>query len=354
VVALAAVAGCGGRAEPAVIGYGFEITGTPSVAVARDELAARRSGPGIRVVFDSVASGERPDIEIERAQRLAAEPGLVGVVGHAGSRASLAAAPVYNEAGIPHIVPTGTSRQLRDAGPWTFALAPNDSVEGEFIAEFVTRRLGARRVTIFYTNDEYGEGLRDGVDAGLARLGATVVDRVPFAYPGDLAARIDASLRRGIPDVVVAAMRWRATGRLTRLVTERVPGIRVVAGDGAMVLPRLADSAGPAADALFIVDFWVPDSSRASRAFVERFRRVAGVEPRGSHAMSHDALMLLAHAAREVGPDRGEIRRYLMSLGGSRPPYPGVTGPISFRPDRRPNLVMTRLVSGEPERVEAP
>jgi branched-chain amino acid transport system substrate-binding protein len=354
VTALAAA--CGGAQRPAVIGYAFQTSGAPNVAVARDEVASwPPGGRTVLFVFDSVAAGEPADVEIERAQRLVAVPGIVGVVGHAGSRGTLAGAPVYNEAGVPHVAPTSTSLLLRRAGPWTFSLAPDDSTEGAFIAEFVVASLGARAVSVFYANDEYGEGLRDGVRAHLLPRGVTLLNEVSFGPRSDVAPLVDAALRRGRPDAVISAGRWAETAALARQMAVRVPGIRVVAGDGAMFLPRLADSAGPAAAALYVVDFWVPDpADSASRAFVDRYRRVTGADPLGPQAMSHDALMLLARAVRDVGADRGAVRRYLESLGRERPPYPGITGPISFGPGRRTNLVMTRLVDGHPERVAWP
>lgn len=348
-------AACQGGSGPAVIGYAFETSGGPSVAVAREAVAPwSPAAPGIAFIFDSVQGGEPADIEIERAQRFVAIPGLVGVVGHAGSRGSLAAAPIYNEAEVPHIVPTGTSRLLRNAGPWTFALPPDDSIEGNFIAAFVVDVLGARRISVFYANDEYGVGMLEGVRAGLARRGAMVMDQVPFGPGSDVTVLVEASLARGRPDAVVSAGRWAETAALTRLMAAHVPGVRVVAGDGAMYLPRLADAVGPAADALYVVDFWVPNGTPESRDFVERFRRLAGFEPVGVHAMSHDALMLLAHAVREVGPRREAIRDYLRSLGRERPAYQGITGPISFHAGRPTNLVMARLVDGVRVRVEAP
>jgi branched-chain amino acid transport system substrate-binding protein len=326
------------------------MSGSPSVAVARDQVATWPAArPEIRFAFDTVVAGEPADVEIERAQRLAATPGVVGVVGHAGSRGSVAAAPIYNEAGIPHLVPTSTSRLLRRAGRWTFVLAPDDSTEGAFIAEFVVAVLEARRVSVFYNNDEYGEGLRDGVRAHLLPRGVTLLNEVPFSPASDVALLADAALRRGRPDVVISAGRWRETALLTRVMAERVPGVKVVAGDGAMYLPSLADTAGPALSALYVVDFWTADAGdEASNAFVERYRRVTGSQPLGPQAMSHDALMLLAHAVREVGADRTKIAHYLESLGRERPPYPGITGPIAFGPGRRPNLVMTRVVEGRP------
>jgi len=84
---------------------------------------------------------------------------------------------------------------------------------------------------------------------------------------------------------------------------------------------------------------------------VERFHRVTGRDPGPDDAMNHDALILMAHAVRAVGPDRAALRRYLESLGRSRPPYHGVTGDITFLPDRAPRLVMAQVHHGRLVRV---
>ncbi|HEV8305174.1 MAG TPA: branched-chain amino acid ABC transporter substrate-binding protein [Gemmatimonadales bacterium] len=310
----------------------------------------------VRFEYESLTvGGDRPDIEVLRAQRLAAIPGLVAVVGHGGSRGSLVAAPVYNEAGIVQLTPISTSRLLHGAGPWTFMLAPDDSAEGAFIGAFAAGRLGARRATVFYVNDEYGAGLRDGVLSEFARRGVAVLAVVQFATNGDFALLVDAALRRGRPDVIILAARQREAGLIARLAQARVPGLRFVAGDGALVLPILADDAGPAADSIYGVAFWLPDPGDSlDRAFVEHHRRVAGRDPLPADAMSHDALMLLATAVRDVGPDRGAVRTYLRDLGNRRPPYRGVTGDITFRADRPARLAMARLRQGALVRAEEP
>jgi len=343
---------CGGEPDVAVIGHAFPSGGAASVAVARDEIATWSRGPTIEIVYDSVGTLDLADLEVERALRLVAVPGLVGVVGHGGSRASLAAAPVYNDAGIPHVVPTSTSRLLAHAGPWTFALAPDDSVEGVFIADFVADRLGARRVLLFYVNDEYGQGLREGVRAELARRGLAVVDEMPVDPRSDFPTLVEAALLHGAPDAVVVAARWEETGRIARYLAARVPGVPVVAGDGAMRLPALLQHAGPAISSICVATFWLPGSpDSVSQAFAERFRRLNATEPTGPDAMTHDALLLMAHAVREVGPDRGAIARYLQALGRTRPAYRGVTGRITFLPDRAAGFVMARFEGGRAVRV---
>ncbi len=354
---LAALFGCREPSRVALVGYAFPIAVSANAQVARDEIASwpATTGLEIQIVSDSVVQGDTPDREVQRAGQLAALPGLVAVVGHGGSRGSLAAAPVYNEAGIPQIVPSSTSRLLHKAGPWTFQLPPDDSIEGAFMGAFAVERLHARRATIIYVNDEYGAGLRDGIVAALERRAVRILDRVSFEPESDMPTLVAATLQRGVPDVVLVAGRQRQTGTIARLALRRRPGLRIVAGDGALVLPDLADSAGAAADSLYVVAFWLPDAPDSlSRAFVARFRRVVGRDPQSTDAMSHDALLLAATAIRAAGASRRGVRDYLRALGRRRPAFAGVTGPITFLANRRAGLVMAQLRHGVPVRVVAP
>jgi len=357
VLALWVVAGCHTSVHSVAIGFAFTYHLKAAIAVANEEIALRRlgRGPQVSIVYDSAVAGDPAAVEVRRAGRLAAVPGMVAVVGHSGSRASLAAAPVYNEAGIVQVTPNSTSRLLKSAGAWTFNLAPDDSVEGAFIGDFVAERLRAVRAAIYFENDEYGAGLRDGVVTALGERGVAVLDRVPIDQTSDFHTLVAASLKRGVPDVVIVAGRQLEAGSIARVMRERGVPRAVVAGDGALVLPTLTRAAGPAADSLYAVAFWMPDAPDSlSRAFVERYRRATGELPQSVDAMSHDALMLLVDAVRAVGPSRVAVRQYLRDLGGSRTPYVGVTGRISFGPEARPRLVMAHVVGGGVRRVVGP
>jgi branched-chain amino acid transport system substrate-binding protein len=337
---------------PAIIGYAVGAFGDQAVRVARDEITAtqRAGAPAIVIVYDSAAPSDSPEEEILRAQRFVALRGLVAVVGPGGSRAALAVAPVYNDAGVPHIPPTSTSRLIAQAGRWTFALAPNDSVEGAFIARFVAERMGARRIALFYQNDEYGSGIRDGVRAALDARGVEVLYESPVDTTADFTSRVEVALTAGRPDVVVSGARWIETATIARLFA-RTGTVRVVAADGALV-PDLGSRAGRAGDSIYIATFWSAEAGDSlSRAFVERYRRLVGQEPNGSAALNHDAMMMIVQAVREVGADRGAIRNWLLSLGRERPPYHGITGPIGFGLVAPGRLVMVRLAGGRPTLV---
>ncbi|GEM_PF-529914 len=355
VASIAATGGCRNRSTAVIA---FTKAGSPSVLdVAQEEVRAWKSSAGIEIRFLEVSREGDPSVEadddIERASRLVKVSDLVAVVGHDDSRRSLLAAAIYNEAGIPQIVPTATSRQLKESGRWTFMLAPDESVEGAFIASFVADHLSAQSITIFYQADEYGAGLRQSVVAALGERGIPIIDQVSFDWIGNYPklenreafdSIVEASLRRGAPSVVIIAGRSQEAAQIARLVHKRAPDVIFVAGDGVEPVETFFSAAGPAADFFYIATFWnaqLPDE--ASRAFVEKFRRVVGRDPLPGDAMKYDAAMTIAQAAREVGASRERIRQYLAELGLSRPARRGVTGEISFAPGRPVRLIMTHL-----------
>lgn len=358
-----AVAACGGPESPAVIGAAYVVPDLRFLEVAQGAIDSLVAGTGtsirLRVVHDVPAGApDEADLTaaVHQARQIVGLANLVGVVGHAGSRDALLAAPIYEEARIPLIVPTATSSLLREAGPWVFMLAPIDSVQGEFIAEFVSRDLGAGRVDIVYIPDEYGTGLRDATARALAQRGVTVGHEVPVwqrwacppdaahnEYAGALAPVLDGPAA----DVVVLAARPAQAGCTIRYLHERLPHLRFVAGDGTVPDDVLFRRAGPGLDALYLVAFWHPDLADARGAdFVARFERIVGRPPVHQDAMLFDAFVTMAHAAREAGADPRRVRDYLRSLGRERPPLHGVTGPITFDPAKPGSLVITRIHEG--------
>lgn len=328
-----------------VIGCVVPNWGAPVARLVARELAADSSWPRITLTCDTTAAGP-PDAALAAAEGMVATPGIIGVVGHGGSRESLVAAPIYEAAGVAEVVPTGTSRHLAAAGSWVFPIAPNDSVESEFLAAYVTDSLKARAVSILYANDDYGVGMADGVSDALARRGVRLRSRIPVGVRSDLSALVRAEMKLRPVDALIVATGSQIAANVVRVVDSVAPMLPVVAGDGAAIPPDLSRTLGGApATHLTVITFWSADDiDSASRAFVEQYRRVAGSEPHASQAMTYDALHLLIRAIRASGGDARVVRSYLRSLGRSEPPYHGVTGPIVFGGgEQGMRLVLTHL-----------
>jgi branched-chain amino acid transport system substrate-binding protein len=364
ILALIFAAACGRETRSPAIGFASNM-GRPNAATLAARAMDGKRTEGISLRIDSgdsvlkLRSGGGLASEVDRALDFAANTDIIGVVGPGGSRQALQTAPIYRDAGIPNIIPTSTSSRLRDAGPWSFAMAADDSLQGEFIGEFAATRLGARVALVLYLPDEYGVGLASGTAAALTRRGISLLDRIPIRQatcpprgPNPYEELAEDATRRGTADVVVLAVRTTEAACLIRAFHARAAPTRYVAGDGTLPHSSFAKLAGIGSDSLYLVAFWHPDGgAAASRAFVAQFEEVVGRTPLHDDAMFYDAVMLFSEAIRAVGPDRRRVRDYLSELGRTRPAYEGVTGPVAFSVGAPRPLVMTRLRSGRTEVV---
>lgn len=306
----------------------------------------------LHAISDSFLSGPRPvRVEVfhaggaadawrealQRAHQVVETPGLVAVVGHRDSRSTLVVGPVYRDAGIPLLVPNATSRSITDIGPMVFRMVADDAEEGAFLARVVLKGMNGRRISIFHLSDEYGSGIRDGVLQALVQAGVKPWHVTQYGpqrthCPDEFQPLVDASLLEGPPDVVVLGSRTPDAACIMRLVAARVPDVRFITADGVDPREALRAGAGPAADRLWLTQFWTPLKDSASAAFAHDYERHSGVAPDQGTALRWDGVRLLVDAVRQVGPSPRHIAAYMRELGHQRPPFHGITGDISFGP----------------------
>lgn len=362
VAALAfALNGCQ-SAEPARLGVGYPGVPSPNVFDLVRQVLDTATTHGRVELLEWHLTGPNLSLHSSQAEAFAANRALVGVVGHAGSRDALLGAVIYNREEVPQVIPTGTSRELQRAGPWTFMMAPNDSVEGAFLANWALDSARVTRVAVMYLGDEYGIGIREGVRAGLAARDVSLVDEVlipalncvPSVPVNRDVMRLitQAMVRRARPEAVVLAAADNNGWCLTEVLHAVDDSLWVLGADGFNASsPMLSRRTPHNASRVRSVAFWVPDTSPASGSFEARYREVNRLSPDGGSAMMYDAFMVLRQAIAEAGPDRRDIRDWLASLGTTRPPYEGVTGPVYFH---QPRAELLRMIAPLGESASSP
>ena len=334
-----------------MVGFAYTRGSAPYLELARATLAGE-GRPAPTFLYDSTAPTETSDQALALAARLIGRNDVAVVVGPSNSRHTLATAPAYNAAGLSEIVPSATNRRIRSAGPYTLPLVPDDSVEGEYLAHFARRGLGAHRAILLYINDEYGEGLRTGIVSAFGEEGGTFVEMIPLGEGTDVATLLTAAFSRHGADVVICAGRATETAMVLKAVRRIAPGTPVIAGDGAYYLPVLTANAGADLSGLYVLSFWVYDSTRPDhRAFADAVRRILHADPKPEDALTVDALTLAATARTAAGADREAVHRWLLGLGHDRPPYHGLTGEIAFGPERALPMAMVQFRNGAAHRT---
>ena len=286
------------------------------------------AGRPVRLVFADDSSLE--NVVVRDAKAFVDSDRVVAVVGHLSSGPTRAALGVYTGAGdpIPLITPSASSPDLSGLSPWLFRICPSDLAHGTQLARFARERLNARRAAVIYTNDDYGRGVRRTFVSEFRALGGTVLEQDPYLVTHGSPEPFLTRLRGlGGPDVLVlAAQRVEGEAVLREL---RAQHLRwpVIGGDALVGI----ETDGPLADGVRVSATYLSDrTGERNDAFVTAYARAYGQRPDHRGAGAYDVIMLLAQAIRQVGAQRDAIRRYLGTVGHTRPAYEGVTGRIAF------------------------
>lgn len=300
----------------------------------------RREQPDVR--FDTVlveSNSNAATDAVAIATGFLARRGLVGVVGHVTSSASLATSQLYNEARVVQLSPTATSVLYTQAGTYSYRMVPPDDQQAHFLCEVLCQRFEpGSRVAVLYVNDDYGRGLRTLLRASLDSSPLDVVLDVPHAEDEKRPEAI-ADLVRAVvdarPDVLVFL------GSSPSLATY-LPGLRaarptlpIIGSDAVSSWER---TTAPRAVWQFVsyVDFVDMAATPALQAFSQRFQERTGRVATGPDVLTYDATRLLLQAVAEGAATGEAVRAFLASLGRERDAYAAVSGPLRFSPEGNP------------------
>ena len=96
--------------------------------------------------------------------------GVVFVVGHFCSHSSIAAAKVYEEAGILQISPGSASAKLTDeGGPNVFRVCGRDDRQGTKVADHLAEHWADKEIAILDDGTTWGAGVANGGPTQVAR-----------------------------------------------------------------------------------------------------------------------------------------------------------------------------------------
>jgi branched-chain amino acid transport system substrate-binding protein len=107
------------------------------VAQAQTEVNHRGGINGRTLQILIADDANDPDRAQQIAQQLSQDQKVIAVVGHNASNASLAAAPIYQQAQLVMISPTSSTNQLMSVGDYIFRTIPSNYLMGDILAEHV-------------------------------------------------------------------------------------------------------------------------------------------------------------------------------------------------------------------------
>ena len=240
------------------------------------------------------------------SNRLVDFENVKAVVGHFCSSSTMPASETYDEAGVLMITPASTNPMVTDRGlPTVMRTCGRDDQQGVVAAEFIARKLKAKRVAVIHDKDTYGQGLADAMKAHLKTLkGKEVLYEGLTRGEKDFNALVT-KIKSVKADAVYFGGLHSEAGPLVRQMREQ--GIRApfISGDGIVSEDFVIAAGGPKfVQGVYMTFGADPRKIPAGKTAVEKFRK-AGYEPEGYTLYAYATLQVIAEAVKGAGSDDG-------------------------------------------------
>lgn len=307
--------------------------------ISRGALLAVMENPTVdgfdfELVIEDTQGSEEQGAAV--ANKLAADPQVVAVAGHTFSGSTLAAVPVYQEAGIPMMSPSTTLASFTDMGTDVYnRVAFSDANQSILAAEYLYNVLGVKQIVTVHDSGAYGKGLAEGVAEAFEELGGTVLDikataagEADYSAPlADIAALNPELVYYGGYDADAALM-------VTQMAAAGLDDAIFFGCDGTFGTNYL-DLAGDAAEGTYSTNVPIPESDAFEdfkADYLSEFGEEQGkLSPYSVHG--HDATAILLLAIQDVAAKDGDNlvipRKELSEAIRETRNYAGLLGTLS-------------------------
>jgi branched-chain amino acid transport system substrate-binding protein len=280
--------------------------------LAVDDLNARGGMLGERVQLISVDDACDEEQAVVAARKLISDH-VAFVVGHVCSGAAIAAAPVYEAAGVLVISASATNPRLTEEGHANmFRVVGRDDQQGILGGDYLAEHWGNKKIAILHDGQPYGAGIASETRKQLSKRGVSEALYEQIT-PGqvdysDVVSRLAAA---GI-DVLYYGGYVPEAGLLIRQARDRDYGVRLVSADS-LSSEDFWLIAGTAAEGTFFTSFRDPSQEPGAAAILER-ARARQVEPNSRVLYSYGAVQAWAAAVERAGSlDPDAVSRSLHS-----------------------------------------
>ncbi|MBW2429840.1 MAG: ABC transporter substrate-binding protein [Deltaproteobacteria bacterium] len=271
--------------------------------------------------------------------------GVVAGIGYGDTTFVMAAAPLFQQKGVPFVTSGATHPMLpKWVGDYMFMTPFGDDDQSFAIADYSVKKLGVKNVVVWTDNSmDFTKALSKFYKQRIQELGAKLVLEDFFMMGDkDFSAQI-ARLKNASPkaDAVFISAIPNEAGLTVKQIREAGLDLPIVSGDGFDTeLVTTVPGDNLANDVYFSTHTYREDNRPEVKAFVSAYEKEYGRPPENAFAaLGFDAVGLIADAIQRAGNTEGKsLRAALADTKG----FKAVTGEITYS---RPSGVPVKGVS---------
>jgi branched-chain amino acid transport system substrate-binding protein len=342
--------------EPLYIAVSGPMTGNNGKAMVQgiqlylDQINQQGGRPIKLLIFDDQ---NRPELAKEVALKIAKQSQALAVLGHYTSSTSLAAAPIYQEYGIPAISGSATADSLTKGNDWYFRTIFNNSDQGALLANYVRKILNYHEADILFDEDVYGKTLAEAFIQTAELIGLKIRHRWHFDqanFKNTLEDMTGTLLQDSPSRKNIIFFATHSTEAVEAIVSLRRQGIgantKFIGADAfssSNFAKKLRDypeertqpgyySNGTYSTAPFLFDLADKQAKNFRRVFLQKYQE----EPMITSALYYDAAMLIIDVIKKLEPmatleeKRQQVKDNLWQLSRLEDAVKGISGDLFF------------------------
>lgn len=293
--------------------YGKDIANGAQVAI--DELNSdhfsinRKRARFELVVEDDKASPE----EGKAAAKRLIDAGVSAVFGHFNSGVSIAAAPLYAQAGIPQLSVSTNPQYTRMGHKTAFRITADDIQQGATLARLIREKLRAKSLYVVDDRTTFGVGIADEVERGVRLKQAPV--RISVDGKTDDVTAVAAKILDANVDAVFFGGDEAVGLPLLKALRKAGSTAKFVVADAMCDASTLKGAEGSANSNYYCTIAGVPPSWLSSGiGFMDMYKAKFGT-PGAYSTLSYDGIHILAQAMQEAGSVLPETFQPVLAKG---------------------------------------
>jgi branched-chain amino acid transport system substrate-binding protein len=288
---------------------------------------------GKRITLKVLVIDDKNDLNLAViGARAAVSAGVVGVVGHLTTDASIAAAAIYSKANIAQLSPTSAGRQYTNMGYTTvFQMLGHSGYTGKHLADEASRILHARRIMLIDNDTVLGKELAQSFYAAMVARGRRedIVESAQINAKSSDFNPLLAKIRSSAPDLIYFAGVMPQTSAFATRLQQLDIRTQLLLTGGARN-PQFPARTEDYPEGVMLMEAGSPvektqDFKRLEKLYYQKFN-----SPLVPYTLfAYDAVFALVEAMKLTN----SLDPHLLSPALHKIKFTGLSGPVSFTAD---------------------
>ncbi len=256
------------------------------------------------------------------AQMVTSDSKYIAAIGSYTSTSALAMAPLFDEAGMPLLVPNAGNSMISENYTYTFQRGMTIPVESALMARYAVEQMGGEKVAFIALNNDAGLQFMEYAQAEIDRLNASGIDCETVAAETfnedevrDYSA-ICLKIMDADPDIIVVNMGYvECAAILTQAKQVGLTDVQWL-GNQSMYTTDFTNLVGDAGIGFNVsTGFYVNNPDPDIQDFVKECVEVGGIIPNAYQRNAYDCGQMIVECLRNGASTRSELYDALLSIG---------------------------------------